>query len=185
MNIFALHQSPQESARVHCDQHLHKMILESAQIVSTAFHLRKFSITHWLYRPAYPNHPCTIWTAASDNNMLWLLELATELETIREELNCPYHSSSNVIKFARDYMQEERSAANSFLAHDPALAMPIHIKMRSDIDSYEKYRTYYRWKNQQWTVLDKRPMTWKNRPVPSFMEPLPILDNHSYNSNQS
>lgn len=36
MNIFVLDPNPAIAASLHCDQHLHKMILESAQMVSTA-----------------------------------------------------------------------------------------------------------------------------------------------------
>jgi hypothetical protein len=100
-----------------------------------------------------------------------MIELADELEVIRQELDCPYHSSSQIIKYTRDLLSEEFPSSSSMLAQNPALAMPIHIKMRSDIDGYTKYQEYYRWKNTRWTALDKRPMTWKNRPVPSFMNP--------------
>ena len=168
MNIFALYPSPQESARAHCDQHLHKMILESAQIASTVLDIWGFCST-WLYKPSYQNHPCTIWASTSQHNLRWMIELADELEVIRQELDCPYHSSSQIIKYTRDLLSEEFPSSYSLLAHPPALAIPIHIKMRSDIDHYQKYQEYYRWKNDRWTALDKRPMTWKNRPVPSFM----------------
>lgn len=170
MNIFALHQSPQESARAHCDQHLHKMILESAQMASTALH--GFGLcSSWLYKPSYQNHPCTLWVSTNNHNLKWLIELAAELEVIRQELDCPYHSSSEIIKFARDWLIEEFPQATSTMAESPALAMPIHIKMRQDINPYQKYQEYYRHKNTLWTAIDKRPMTWENRPVPSFMVP--------------
>jgi hypothetical protein len=168
MNIFALYPSPQESARAHCDQHLHKMILESAQMASTVLDTWGF-VSTWLYKPAYQKHPCTIWAAASKHNFRWLIELAYGLEVIRDELNCPYHASSDVIKFARNVIDEEFPTSSSFHADPPALAMPIQIKMLPGLDPYQKYQAYYRWKNKNWTALDKRPMTWNNRPVPSFM----------------
>ena len=36
MNIFYLHPNPQTAARMHCDKHCVKMILEYAQLLSTA-----------------------------------------------------------------------------------------------------------------------------------------------------
>ena len=36
MNIFALHQHPVVAAKQHCDKHVVKMILETAQLLSTA-----------------------------------------------------------------------------------------------------------------------------------------------------
>lgn len=172
MNIFALYPSPIDSARAHCDQHLHKMILESAQIVSSAMHLRKFYVP-WAYKPAYLTHPCVKWAAECNHNIVWILELARELEVIREELDCPVHSSSQIIKFAYDFLQGDLPYARADLAYPRICAMPVHIKMRGDISTEEKYQAYYRWKNEQWTALDKRPMTWNNRPVPSFMN-LPV-----------
>ena len=36
MNIFYLHSEPDQCAKWHCDQHVTKMILEYAQLLSTA-----------------------------------------------------------------------------------------------------------------------------------------------------
>ena len=36
MNIFYLHKKPEVSARLHCDKHVVKMIIEYAQMLSTA-----------------------------------------------------------------------------------------------------------------------------------------------------
>ena len=36
MNIFFLHQNPKIAAQMHCDKHVVKMVLEYAQILSTA-----------------------------------------------------------------------------------------------------------------------------------------------------
>ena len=40
MNIFVLHQDPDIAAQYHCDKHVNKMIVESAQMLSTAIRLR-------------------------------------------------------------------------------------------------------------------------------------------------
>ena len=168
MNIFVLGPTPESSARAHCDQHLHKMILESAQIVSTALRLRGWN-REWLYKSTHISHPCVRWAASSNHNILYVIELADELRRIREELDCPPHASSEVIKYAQDYLAGEVPFASSYLATDFALAMPLHIRARSDIGPVEKYQAYYREKNKNWTALDNKPMTWKNRPVPEFM----------------
>ena len=39
MNIFALHQDPVQAAQWHVDDHVNKMIIESAQMLSTAHRL--------------------------------------------------------------------------------------------------------------------------------------------------
>lgn len=38
MNVFYLDRDPEKAASVQCDQHVVKMILESAQLLSTAHH---------------------------------------------------------------------------------------------------------------------------------------------------
>ena len=38
MNIFYLHENPERCAEMHCDKHVVKMILETAQLLSTAHH---------------------------------------------------------------------------------------------------------------------------------------------------
>ena len=59
MNIFILDKDPKTAAEYHCDKHVLKMILETAQMLCTA---------HWEtggqapYRATHKNHPCTKWT---------------------------------------------------------------------------------------------------------------------------
>jgi hypothetical protein len=60
MNIFHLHKDPKICAEYHCDKHVVKMILETAQMLSTAYR-RNFGDNDDLYKTAYPKHPMTIW----------------------------------------------------------------------------------------------------------------------------
>lgn len=170
MNIFALHQDPRQAARAHCDQHLHKMILESAQMVSTALHARgrKFP---YLYKPAYPNHPCTIWVSQCTPNLNWILALADELEVIRQELDQPYHASSEIIKYARDYIQDEDNLKLCYYFAEPRIFCgPAFLALRQTITVEKKYQLYYQYKYRQW--LDTRqPMSYRNRPLPDFLSP--------------
>ena len=61
MNIFHLHKDPKICAEYHCDKHVVKMILETAQMLSTAINEHSMGIAQdRLYKPAYPKHPMTI-----------------------------------------------------------------------------------------------------------------------------
>jgi hypothetical protein len=71
VNIFALASDPKEAAGSLCDAHVVKMLLESAQILSTVCHLKG---EPGPYKPTHVNHPCTVWARESRNNYLWLLE---------------------------------------------------------------------------------------------------------------
>ena len=171
MNIFVLDPNPIIAASLHCDQHLHKMILESAQIVSTAMIQREFHIPG-LYKLAYPKHPCTKWAAASNHNILWICELAMELESIRQSIkNCDYHSSSEVIKLVYDFIQHELPYASS-TAHTPFIfAGPAIISIRPG-STIDHYKQYYRKKHNNWLVDKGAGMTYKGRSVPDFMSDL-------------
>ena len=99
MNIFYLSECPVESAQSQCDKHVVKMILEYAQLLSTAHRMidgdewtdRTASgsrIKRWslpddreqtLYKATHRNHPSAVWVRESRSNYKWLLELFKEL----------------------------------------------------------------------------------------------------------
>lgn len=170
MNIFVLHPSPQISAQYHCDQHLHKMILESAQMLSTAAWNRFPEIRSSIYKPAYPKHPCTIWTNQSPDNMLWVCELALELEQMRMDLGHPTHSSYHVIKIIYDSIHEFYPIASHLTVRSHVFAGPAYIKLNNSLSIVEKYQQYYLFKHRRW-VLDKgQGMSYNHRLIPDFMQ---------------
>ena len=65
MNIFYLDKDPHQCAKYHCDKHVCKMILESAQMLSTAHHILnevdvfkgRVGYNHDLFKKAFVNHP--------------------------------------------------------------------------------------------------------------------------------
>jgi hypothetical protein len=166
VNIFVLSEDPAIAASMHCDQHLHKMILESAQMLSTAARARSFSsIYPWLYQSAYVNHPCTRWVAASNHNMLWLCELCIALD---EQRSGP-HASMDIIHAVRDLIQEDFPYASSKAVSEFIFAGPSYIGLRKSLSIPQKYQQYYIHKYRKW--LDTpRPMSYKGRPLPEFLQ---------------
>lgn len=109
MNIFILDENIQQSAKYHCDQHLVKMIVESAQMLSTVYRMKlgdycanhyfnsagihKYGYKYFLSQDpvedciikpyvmwdAYHKHPCTLWVAESFDNWCYLLTLFQDL----------------------------------------------------------------------------------------------------------
>ena len=59
MNIFILDKNPKLAAAMHCDKHVPKMILETAQMLSTAHRVYDTPQAENLYKQAHLNHPCT------------------------------------------------------------------------------------------------------------------------------
>ena len=92
MNIFVLSLNPALAAQWHCDRHVVKMILESTQLLWTAWHIATAGRADDLletapttkagargYQPTHRNHPCAIWARATLGNYRWLLALAAAL----------------------------------------------------------------------------------------------------------
>jgi len=76
MNIFYLDKRPDDAAEMHCDKHCVKMILEYAQMLSTAHRVLDEDDAHPdLYKIAHKNHPSTIWTRSSKQHYDWLFRL--------------------------------------------------------------------------------------------------------------
>ena len=87
MNIFLLDMLASLAAAYHCDKHCIKMILETTQLLYTAwwfgrddFPLPKLDPCPWdPYRATHQNHPSAIWVRASDKHYRWLLDLGYAL----------------------------------------------------------------------------------------------------------
>jgi len=74
MNLFVLDKCPKKSAELMCDKHVVKMILEVAQMLSTAhreFESKIVTDTCLLYKKTHLNHPSTIWVRTTGANYLW------------------------------------------------------------------------------------------------------------------
>ena len=79
MNIFYLDHDPRIAAKYHCDKHVVKMILESAQMLATAHRVVDKNDDDILYREAYKNHPSTKWVRSNLYHYTWLWSLFNSL----------------------------------------------------------------------------------------------------------
>jgi hypothetical protein len=142
MNIFALDMDPKLAAQYHCDQHVNKMILESAQMLST--------VLGGEYAPTHANHPCTLWVGKSQANARWLVQLCHALNA---ECQARYghrrnHKSMDIINAC--YLSIDQLPDLPITPF--ALAMPDTL--RNPDDPVQSYRDYYR--------LQKSFATWRN-----------------------
>jgi len=78
VNIFVLDSNIKKCAEYHCDKHVIKMILESAQLLSTVLRINNIN---YGYEITHPNHSCTLWAGKSLSNWKWLRELGKALNT--------------------------------------------------------------------------------------------------------
>ena len=74
MNIFVVSADHQQCAQALDDRRLIKMILETAQMLSTALaEVETGNVA--LYKPTHLNHPCTRWVMSSDIHRNWTIGL--------------------------------------------------------------------------------------------------------------
>ena len=150
MNIFVLDRDPQRAARYHCDRHVVKMPLETAQLLSTALWcLTPGRAPMWqkqgsIYRPTHRRHPCVLWTVHCLANFRWLTRLGVALLAEYSYRYGKRHGSGGVIGFAAEFAQAPllpvRSWAPARRVTPFAQAMPEQY--RRD-DAVAAYRAYY------------------------------------------
>lgn len=152
MNIFVLDYDPQKAAEYHCDKHVVKMCLETAQLLCTAYAKHGEEAP---YEPTHANHPCAIWAAQTITNYRWLWKLGIAL---CEEYTYRYdkvHSCHRVINMlragpldlkAQGYTKHPQCMPDQYKAYDPIIA----------------YRAYY--KGEKLYMA-----TWKKRQTPAWL----------------
>ena len=162
MNIFASSKCPYESARYLDDKRVVKMVLETAQMCSTALHEWCFEdelILEGVYKSAYKNHPMTVWVRENDANMAWavLHGLAIGREyTYRYGKN---HKSTAVLENIAEYMFHDNFDEDYSLHTTPPQCMPDEFKCD---DYVEAYREYYR-------KAKAHILQWTGRPTPNWI----------------
>ena len=175
MNIFVLDTDPIKAAHMHCDQHLNKMILESAQMLSTWAYTAFPKTRSFIYKPSYENHPCTVWLKKSTDNRIWTILLANSLNNLRENQGYTRHSSMDIIDICEDCIGHKDFPDLYTPPQMWEFCGPLQYKLRPDLTIPQKYQLYYRQKYKQW--LDTpRPMSYKNRPIPAFLADLPNIE---------
>jgi hypothetical protein len=74
MNIFFLSSNPTVAAKMQCDKHVVKMILETAQMLSTAHRVLdgdEYADMQGLYKRTHENHPSAVWVRSSVYAYTW------------------------------------------------------------------------------------------------------------------
>jgi hypothetical protein len=176
MNIFYLSNDVVQCAQFHVDKHCVKMILEYAQLLSTAHRVldgveyidpnaaRK--VKRWklsdnrdsiLYSATHINHPSAIWARESRANYDWLWNL---LNSLCSEYTYRY---GKIHKVQHSGLLESLKLSPNNIKNrnftEPTPAMPDNYKVLND--SLQSYINYY--------INDKVKMfKWKNRDVPYF-----------------
>ena len=178
MNIFILDNDPVIAAQEQCDKHVVKMIVESAQMLSTVHRMldgtmeRRPSksgamIQYWklsdsrediLYKACHFNHPSTVWTRESWLNYEWHYK---HFIALCDEYTYRYgkiHSTDTKLRVALKDMP------NNIPMKDMTqfkLAMSSNPECIFE-DAVKSYRAFYHTKQAKFN------MAWTKRPQPKW-----------------
>ena len=162
MNIFYVDKNPETAAKMMCDKHIIKMILESAQMLCTAKRVldgteyvdrtkngRK--ITRWrlenpneeatIYKAGWLGHPSTQWVMKSAYNYIWLYK---HMMALNEEYKLRWQKDKDhvsITKLGKLLSVPPINARIDVIGTDATPAMPDHCKVPGD--SVASYRKYY------------------------------------------
>lgn len=183
MNIFYLHNDPKQCARMHNDKHCIKMILEYAQLLSTAHRVLDGNLSvglsdsgrkkttyilpdernDILYSATHINHPSAIWVRVRESHYRWLFSLWLEL---MEEYTYRYGKNHACEKLIGYLNTPPKNIDYGGGFDGPTPAMPDDVKVAGD--SMKSYRNYYI-KNK--THLASWSGKINSRPVPTWFNP--------------
>ncbi len=71
MNIFVTYPDPTQCACALDDKRVVKMVLQTAQLLSTALLCHGHPDQRPLFREAHANHPCSLWVRETRSNYIW------------------------------------------------------------------------------------------------------------------
>jgi len=177
MNIFYLAPHPRSCAEMHNDKHCVKMILEYAQLLSTAHRVLDGVITEGyspsgrkrktykldderegiLYSATHINHPSAVWVRQSDINYIWLYNM---WRCLLAEYTHRYDKVHACTKLETALSKIPNNIKIGFFT-EPTPAMPDEYKVPGN--SIASYRSYY--------INSKSHLAkWKKRQIPEWYQ---------------
>lgn len=165
MNIFVTSACPVQSAIEHCDRHNIKMVLELAQMLSTAhFELDGTTVG---YKPTHKNHPCSIWLRETSGNYKWAFD---HFKALCDEYT---HRTGKVHKTSELLNCLSKTPSKIVLGDKTtfAMAMPDEMKKLGIFDQTKAYQSYLKVKFAEWGCRDKPlAVKWTNRKQPHWID---------------
>ncbi len=180
MNLFILDKDPVLAAQLQCDKHVVKMIVESAQMLSTVHRMLdgrqtrvasksgRTQVKAWvlpddredvLYKAVHMNHPCTVWTMQSSWNYAWHY---SHFVALCDEYTYRYgkvHSTDTLLRKPLSSMPAKMKIGPKTPF---ALAMKSNPECMHPNDPVRSYREFYQTKQERFK------MAWTKREVPEW-----------------
>lgn len=163
MNIFSTSEDPDQSARWLVDKHCVKMLLETTQLLCTAYHLQGIEAP---YKQSHRNHLSSLWARASWDNFQWLIAHG---HGIADEYTARYgkvHKSQAVLEWCEDHAH--------LLGFDSCDLTPFAIAISGDcvcrtlpefesLSATEKYKAYCFFDKQHIAIWKRNKPYWYNK----------------------
>jgi len=144
MNIFVLDLNPKTCAELHCDKHVVKMIVETAQLLCSAHHIIGTKLTD-LYKLTHKNHPCSIWARESSDNYKWLVRLGLHL---CDEYTNRYNKIHKTSTLLLNLLTTQPEKFSTHQHTERPLCMPDKYHSTYVVESYINY-----YKNEKKDIL--------------------------------
>lgn len=181
MNIFVLDTDPIIAARYQCDKHVVKMVLESAQLLSTAHRVLDGKVEKRpsrsglrmipyfvmdddretkVLKASQIHHPCAKWVRESGRNYMWL---HMHLTSLCYEYTYRY---GRIHKIESDNLNTLFRLPRNIPILKEMTPFALAMKHRPDCmalgDPVKAYRAYYCTKKEQFR------MVWTKRSIPEW-----------------
>lgn len=169
MNIFYLDRDPKTCAEMHCDKHVVKMIIEYAQLMSTAHRvldgeeyyalsangrkIKRWRMTdpkyeNGLMKASHVHHPSNVWVRQSRQNYMWLNQMWNYLLLEYTHRYGKRHACADRMEVL--YAWPENIPDVPFTPPTPA--MPDECKIANNsLASYHKYYIEKKVRFAKWT----------------------------------
>jgi Pyrimidine dimer DNA glycosylase len=181
VNIFVTDECPRISAKNLCDRHVPKMVLESAQMLSNAFH-KLGDAMKAPYRMLMIKHPCSVWTLESRQNYEWLLEHAFAISDEYTKRYNKTHACLKVLQQCKDGLNDFRFESHPKTSYKQV--MPLIYRNSSTIYAYRSYikgaKSFAKWEKgtDKPSWYNSHVVTYDLNGVQSYMEreiPVPLI----------
>ena len=177
MNIFYLDNDPETCARLHNNKHVVKMIIEYAQLMSTAHRVldgtqtvettdKGRKIKRWkhpneyfdagLMKATHTGHPSAIWVRQSKENYIWLNKM---WQYLLLEYTYRYGKVHSCEKYKQCLYPWPENIPIDVGFTEPTPAMPDIYKVSGD--SLQSYINYY-------NGAKRHIASWKKREIPDW-----------------
>lgn len=177
MNIFYLSNCPKESAKYMYNKHVVKMILETAQLLSTAHRLldgklvtmsyrsgkikKKMKLDcpimdEVVYKDTHKNHPSAVWVRESAENYFWAYE---HMIALGKEYTRRYGKEHLTITKLKDILYNFPKNIPSRAFVQPPQCMPDEYIKSDAVDGYWAYYI-----GEKHTVCNKSETPYTKKP---------------------